>query len=94
VRRRTLGRREEVEKERVLGRREEVVRVRHKQAKLGERLRSLYKLESRGSTAACQRVLVSVENQSPLCILVFLTPWISSTLGRLCPGVPGWWDIW
>ena len=42
----------------------------------------------------CQRVLASVESQSPLCILVFLTPWISSTLVRLCLGVLGWSGSW
>ena len=46
------------------------------------------------STVAFQRVLVLVENLSPVCILVFLTPWISSTLARLCPGVLGWWGSW
>ena len=46
------------------------------------------------STAACPRALVLVENRSPMCILVFLTPWISSTLARICPGVPGWSGSW
>ena len=127
MRRRTLGRREEVGKEEAWDRREEVEMVRHMQAVSGAGLRSLYKLETRGpsfsslmqswlmtlcfpaltlgqfewslaiferglnsTTAAYQRALVSVENRSPLCILVFLTPWKSSTLARLCPGVPGW----
>ena len=46
------------------------------------------------STAACPRALVLVENRSPMCILVFLTPWISSTLARIFPGVPGWSGSW
>ena len=46
------------------------------------------------STGVCQRALVLAENQSPLCILVFLTPWISSTLAWLCPGVLGWSGSW
>ena len=46
------------------------------------------------STGVCQRALVLAENQSPLCILVFLTPWISSTLAWLCPGVLGWLGSW
>ena len=45
-------------------------------------------------TGVCQRALALVESQSPLCILVLLTPWISSTLARLCPGVLGWSGNW
>ena len=116
MRRRTLGSREVVEKEKV-------VMVKHRQAELGAGLRFLCKLESRGlsltslnlswpmtlgfpafaifdferglnSTGVYQRALVSVESQSPQCILVFLTPWLSSTLVRLCRGELGWSGSW
>ena len=42
------------------------------------------------STGVYQRALLSVESQSLQCILVFLTPWLSSTLVRLCQGELGW----